>query len=603
MDSIRAFFKKLWQTMTDPRYEKPLLIALPCLSLLLAALILFPGIRGYSRKTVAPEKPNAIAEVTAAPTDAPKPSPSPTPKPEGKNVQLTANSVDRDIHIQVCDGQGASISGEIFRIDVQFPDGGIYSYDTETDGSVYLVELRSGEYLIDMREKAGYDKPDTVKCTVSEEANYYPIENIAEVVDIYDVTQISQSEVKPVSYGEAPGDTVAEVITTPEEAKETGEIVLETKPAVDANGNPLYTYEYKVGPNGYLLLRGTEIESDVLPIDEDEDGYCEYGLRFITETPAPVEAPAPTEAPPPPEPSEEGGEAPAPADPVPTEPVSETPAEPITYSVTVELYKADNSPVDEFEIIATPRLEEITQKVGWQQIDGKMYYYYPDGSHAVGLKNIDGRVYYFNVYGVKASSVGIDVSYYNKDINWSAVRAQGIDFAIVRLGGRGWSSGKLYDDIRTQEYLRGARAAGLKVGAYFYSTAINAYEAVEEASVALNTLGGIALDYPIFIDMEWSGEYPAGRSDRMSPSEAATVAVAFCETIHHGGYAAGVYASQNYFLYNIDYTKVMPYSIWLASYTWNNQLPAFGWRYDMWQFTDRGLLNGINGYVDLDVIF
>ena len=64
MDSIRAFFKKLWQTMTDPRYEKPLLIALPCLSLLLAALILFPGIRGYSRKTVAPEKPNAIVEVT-----------------------------------------------------------------------------------------------------------------------------------------------------------------------------------------------------------------------------------------------------------------------------------------------------------------------------------------------------------------------------------------------------------------------------------------------------------------------------------------------------------------------------------------------------------
>ncbi len=593
MDSIRAFFKKVWETMSDPRYEKPLLIALPCLSLILAALILIPGFRNYSQRTVVNETPAPIVEVTAAPTSPPKPTT--TPKPDAKNVQIKANSVDRDIRIQVCDGAGTAINGEIFRIDVQFPDGGIYSYDTETDGSIYLVKLKSGDYLIDMREKAGYDKPDTVKCTVSEEANYYPIENIAEVVDIYDVTQISQSEVKPDTYGEAPGDTVAEVITTPEEAKETGEIVIDTKPAVDANGNPLYTYEYKVGPNGYLLYRDTETESDVLPIDEDGDGYCEYGLRFVTEIPEPTEAPAPSpEDPAPTEP----GEGETPADPEPT-----AAPEPVTYSVTVELYKADNSPVDEYEIIATPMMEDVTQKVGWQQIDGRMYYYYEDGSHAVGLKKIDGKVYYFNAYGVKASSVGIDVSYYNKDINWSAVRAQGIDFAIVRLGGRGWSSGKLYDDIRTQEYLRGARAAGLKIGAYFYSTAINAYEAVEEASVALNTLGGIGLDMPIFIDMEWSGDYPAGRSDNMSPSEAATVAVAFCETIRHGGHAAGVYASQNYFLYNIDYTKVMPYSIWLASYTWNNQLPAFGWRYDMWQFTDRGLLNGINGYVDLDVIF
>ena len=593
MDSIRAFFKKVWETMSDPRYEKPLLIALPCLSLILAALILIPGFRNYSQRTVVNETPAPIVEVTAAPTSTPKPTT--TPKPDAKNVQIKANSVDRDIRIQVCDGAGTAINGEIFRIDVQFPDGGIYSYDTETDGSIYLVKLKSGDYLIDMREKAGYDKPDTVKCTVSEEANYYPIENIAEVVDIYDVTQISQSEVKPDTYGEAPGDTVAEVITTPEEAKETGEIVIDTKPAVDANGNPLYTYEYKVGPNGYLLYRDTETESDVLPIDEDGDGYCEYGLRFVTEIPEPTEAPAPSpEDPAPTEP----GEGENPADPEPT-----AAPEPVTYSVTVELYKADNSPVDEYEIIATPMMEDVTQKVGWQQIDGRMYYYYEDGSHAVGLKKIDGKVYYFNAYGVKASSVGIDVSYYNKDINWSAVRAQGIDFAIVRLGGRGWSSGKLYDDIRTQEYLRGARAAGLKIGAYFYSTAINAYEAVEEASVALNTLGGIGLDMPIFIDMEWSGDYPAGRSDNMSPSEAATVAVAFCETIRHGGHAAGVYASQNYFLYNIDYTKVMPYSIWLASYTWNNQLPAFGWRYDMWQFTDRGLLNGINGYVDLDVIF
>ena len=176
------------------------------------------------------------------------------------------------------------------------------------------------------------------------------------------------------------------------------------------------------------------------------------------------------------------------------------------------------------ELVVLPDDESAAQQIGWQRIGGSEYFFYEDGSCAVGLKQIDGKLYYFNQYGVKARSVGIDVSFYNNDIDWQLVKDQGIDFAIIRVGGRGWSSGKLYDDCRTREYLRGARSAGIKIGVYFYSTAVNPYEAVEEASAALKAVGGIPLDYPVFIDMEFSGEYPEGRADRPSARPSATAA-------------------------------------------------------------------------------
>ena len=255
------------------------------------------------------------------------------------------------------------------------------------------------------------------------------------------------------------------------------------------------------------------------------------------------------------------------------------------------------------ELVVLPDDESAAQQIGWQRIGGSEYFFYEDGSCAVGLKQIDGKLYYFNQYGVKARSVGIDVSFYNNDIDWQLVKDQGIDFAIIRVGGRGWSSGKLYDDCRTREYLRGARSAGIKTGVYFYSTAVNPYEAVEEASAALKAVGGIPLDYPVFIDMEFSGEYPEGRADRLTPNERAEIAVAFCETIRNSGCQPGVYAGQNFLKAYVDYYAVSRYTIWLASYTADNRLPFFDRRYDIWQFTDRGWVDGIGDDVDLNVIF
>ena len=212
-------------------------------------------------------------------------------------------------------------------------------------------------------------------------------------------------------------------------------------------------------------------------------------------------------------------------------------------------------------------------------------------------------LFYTDEYGKYASELGIDVSFYNNNIDWKAVKQNGIDFVIVRLGGRGWGSGLRYHDSKTLQYLRGARDAGLKIGAYYYSTAKNQNEAREEASDALAVLNGFKLDLPIYIDMEYSGDYPDGRADLISPAQKADIADAFIDQIEDAGYRGGIYSAQSIFQYDYDYPAVSCFPVWLASYTNNNQLPGFAGNYDLWQFTDAAQIGGVDGPVDLNVKF
>ena len=220
-----------------------------------------------------------------------------------------------------------------------------------------------------------------------------------------------------------------------------------------------------------------------------------------------------------------------------------------------------------------------------------------------GLNTDNGRLYYSDENGRRATSVGLDVSFYNNTIDWRAVKENGIDFVIVRLGGRGWGSGVRYHDIKTQQYLRGAHDAGLQTGAYYYSTAKNQKEAREEASDALAVLDGYRLDLPIYIDMEYSGEYPEGRADLLSPAQRAEIAEAFIVQIEEAGYQGGLYSAQSIFQYDFDFPAVSGFPIWLASYTSNDELPGFTERYDIWQFTDAAQIGGIDGAVDMNVFF
>ena len=231
------------------------------------------------------------------------------------------------------------------------------------------------------------------------------------------------------------------------------------------------------------------------------------------------------------------------------------------------------------------------------------FLYDSHGNPDSGLKNIDGRLYYFNQYGERAKSIGIDVSFYNKGINWPAVKAQGIDFAIIRAGGRGWETGLIYDDACFRQNLDGAIAAGLKVGVYFYSTAINAQEAMQEANYVIKCLNGAKLELPIFFDIEQSGEYPYGRADRLSKTMRNETVNAFCNVISNKGYRTGIYSSQSFLRNHIANETLFQQCIWLANYTSRNRLPSYSGHYDIWQYTDGGTVNGIRGKVDMNVIY
>ncbi len=240
---------------------------------------------------------------------------------------------------------------------------------------------------------------------------------------------------------------------------------------------------------------------------------------------------------------------------------------------------------------------------GWQEIGGITYYYDANGSPLTGLRQIQGKLYFFDENGRRAQALGIDVSTYNGFINWPAVAVQGIDYAILRAGGRGWETGLIYDDDWFQRNLMEARLAGIDIGVYFFSTATNPAEAQQEAAYVLHCLGGTKLELPIFIDVEYSGDYPHGRADRLSNTQREVIINAFCRTVMDAGHEAGVYSGEYYYKYNLDYNSLGKYTIWLASYTRSARLPDFPGRYDMWQFTDGGLVSGITGIVDMNASF
>ena len=138
------------------------------------------------------------------------------------------------------------------------------------------------------------------------------------------------------------------------------------------------------------------------------------------------------------------------------------------------------------EPVETPApLSDSGALLGWQNIGGLTYYYNENGLPVTGLQQINGKLYFFDQYGQCAKALGIDLSFYNGFINWPAVAAQGIDYAILRAGGRGWETGLIYEDEWFQRNLMEARIAGIDIGVYFFSTATNPLEAQQEASYGL----------------------------------------------------------------------------------------------------------------------
>lgn len=194
--------------------------------------------------------------------------------------------------------------------------------------------------------------------------------------------------------------------------------------------------------------------------------------------------------------------------------------------------------------------------------------------------------------------LGIDVSKWNKDIDWEKVKEAGIEFAIIRCGYRGASSGALVLDPMYEKNIKGAIEAGIPVGVYFFTQAIDEVEAIEEASMVIRLIEDYDVDYPVFLDSESAGG--DGRADKLDAEERLRYHRAFLETIASAGYETGVYASKNWFNDRLDVTQLSQYKIWLAEYA---DAPTYDKYYDMWQYTSKGTVDGIETKVDLDLSF
>ena len=201
--------------------------------------------------------------------------------------------------------------------------------------------------------------------------------------------------------------------------------------------------------------------------------------------------------------------------------------------------------------------------------------------------------------GKVISHIGIDASEHQGDIDFAQVKAQGVEFVLLRIGGRGYGSeGSMYPDTKFDEYYENAKNAGLKVGGYFFSQARNAQEGREEAEYALEILDGRELDYPLAFDWELIENEPSARTNGVSAKDLTDAATAFCETVSDHDITPVIYINSSLIYTNYDLTKIKDYDLWHAEYT---STPSLFYNFTIWQYTYEGSIEGISGNVDINV--
>ena len=197
-----------------------------------------------------------------------------------------------------------------------------------------------------------------------------------------------------------------------------------------------------------------------------------------------------------------------------------------------------------------------------------------------------------------AAVLGVDVSSHQGDIDWEQVRDAGMEFAIIRIGYRGYTSGGIYEDEYARANLEAARAAGLKVGVYFYSQALDEGEARREAEHCIEFLDGQSLDLPVVFDWEYAGE--DARSANITSDALMACTRAFCEAVEEAGYEAMIYFNPTLAESMLVLEELTEYPFWLAMYS-----DKMTWPYavEMWQYTATGSVPGIEGNADINLLF
>lgn len=206
---------------------------------------------------------------------------------------------------------------------------------------------------------------------------------------------------------------------------------------------------------------------------------------------------------------------------------------------------------------------------------------------------------YFDEDGNTVSIRGIDVSKYQGDIDWKKVAAEGIEFVIVRMGFRGMNEGTLEVDPYFKKNVEGALKAGIKVGIYFFSQAINETEAVEEADFVLDSIKDYNITYPVIFDTERVTTYEA-RANSLSFAQRTANTKAFCDRVAEAGYTPMIYANTKYMIMGIDLEELENYEKWFAVYS---DKITFPYHFSMLQYSESGTISGITGNVDLNISF
>lgn len=239
-------------------------------------------------------------------------------------------------------------------------------------------------------------------------------------------------------------------------------------------------------------------------------------------------------------------------------------------------------------------------------ISGGKYHFVPIQTeiplHGLQQENLqvleNGRYQYVENDQV-VSHMGIDVSKYQGKINWEKVAAEGVEFVFLRLGLRGYESGKLVEDETFQANIKGATEHGIKVGVYFFSQAITVEEAVEEANFVLERIAPYNIECPVVFDVEKVGSSSA-RMNQLTPQERTDVTIAFLDTIEAAGYKSMFYHNMETALLLLELERLKDYDRWFAYYGEELYYP---YAYGVWQYSEKGRINGISGEVDMNIAF
>ena len=541
------------------------------------------------------------------------------------SISMTATSFEKDLKIKIVDEKKKLVSGQPFVI-VVTPEGtteGKEYNDHDMDGIIYIKSLNHGKYQVMIQEMDGFiPVANVITATVKDKIVYEKVEIKDEIKD---ESEIDSSKEDTTAKPEDVENVIQDTLPLLQTNVETDEIdkervdfanfadasVSDEKVSVLVAGvevslpkvATLYMHGKESSKVISFALNGENLTSAISDVRWTIDGADtsivdmvvasdKHSIKLTAKAVGEVVIIASMRD------AQSGEEKTVSAKVLIMEQTSTSPLKDMEGN---KLYlDADAKQVATVKDYATAETFYVNPRyTGWQTIDGKVYYYKEDHTFATGKQVISGVTYEFDETGyliTKDQMVGIDVSKWNGDIDWKTVAESGIDFAIIRCGYRGTSTGVLVEDPYFKQNIKGATENGIKIGVYFYSQAITEAEAIEEASMALELVKGYHLQFPIYIDTEESG----GRADKLSAEERTACVKAFCETIKNAGYKAGIYSGKWWYMNKLNTSELEKYHIWVAQYNTECNYPG---RFDIWQHTDSGKVPGINGKVDMNISY